>query len=365
MKKYKTDEKIYNNYMDKQLSVSEQKIFNQKALSGQTSGATGIVNTLGYAGVAGSTMPQVIVIQAQPNATPVDPNNPQNKSDFTIIKEIVEKYIKIVKNIKNLYNNIDQMKKDFSKAVELVEKFRGSGTIDDEDYQIIEGILNRNQINLNQLVEVVKGVSEFKEDFSKIAGILGKYRKMIGLGGKKMKMLKEKKDSGCSCCKSMSSMEGGKVLKMPPHLLPRKGKGMVDYFKPPYAVMPRNIGGNIPKQPYMETPKQPYMETPKQPYIETPKQPYIETPKQPYMETPKRQIGGRRKIETKPIKEKPIKIVKRKIEIKPIKETPILIGKSKKPNARAEIVRQVMRERGLSMIEASSYVKQKGLYSQK
>lgn len=37
-------------------------------------------------------------------------------------------------------------------------------------------------------------------------------------------------------------------------------------------------------------------------------------------------------------------------------------GGAKKPNARAEIVKKVMREKGLSMIEASKYVKANGLY---
>lgn len=37
-------------------------------------------------------------------------------------------------------------------------------------------------------------------------------------------------------------------------------------------------------------------------------------------------------------------------------------GKARKPNARAEIVKKVMREKGMSMIEASKYVKQHGLY---
>lgn len=37
-------------------------------------------------------------------------------------------------------------------------------------------------------------------------------------------------------------------------------------------------------------------------------------------------------------------------------------GGARKPNARAEIVKKVMREKGLSMIEASKYVKANGLY---
>ena len=36
--------------------------------------------------------------------------------------------------------------------------------------------------------------------------------------------------------------------------------------------------------------------------------------------------------------------------------------KSKKKNKRAEIVKKVMREKGMKMIEASKYVKQHGLY---
>jgi hypothetical protein len=38
------------------------------------------------------------------------------------------------------------------------------------------------------------------------------------------------------------------------------------------------------------------------------------------------------------------------------------MGKPKKPNPRAEIVKKVMAEKGLSMIEASKYVKANNLY---
>jgi hypothetical protein len=37
-------------------------------------------------------------------------------------------------------------------------------------------------------------------------------------------------------------------------------------------------------------------------------------------------------------------------------------GGAKKPNKRAEIVKKVMRERGVKMIEASKIVKNEGLY---
>jgi hypothetical protein len=37
-------------------------------------------------------------------------------------------------------------------------------------------------------------------------------------------------------------------------------------------------------------------------------------------------------------------------------------GGAKRGSARAEVVRKVMKEKGMSMIEASKYVKQHGLY---